>query len=76
MHLSPFVKNLLIRALATAVIFGGPTLVAAWSTGSYGDKPLFLSAGAFILGGLGSAAITWASTVLGSGDKYSGSFTQ
>ena len=74
--MTPFIRNLLIRAVATAVVFGAPTLVAQWSTGSFGDKPLFLSAGAFVLGGLGSAAITWASTVLGSGDKYSGSFTQ
>jgi hypothetical protein len=71
--MNAFYKNLIIRALATAAVFGLPTLVAVWSSGSFGTSGDYLAAAAFALGGIGSAVISLATRMVG--DPNSGNFT-
>ncbi len=65
-----FVLNLLLRALLTGLGTAAPVVIAEWSAGSFGDKQLYLSALAMLVGAGASVLVTAVTTMFGNADSF------
>lgn len=70
--MSPFWRNLIIRALLTAVVVGLGMLATAWGQGSFHAD--YLTVAATAIGAAASVIVTALTTLVG--EPTSGSFTE